>query len=47
MGYLFGTPDGQFGGYTEGAIKKVQKKYGLEPTGEVNGELMNLLFGND
>lgn len=42
-GYDCGTPDGIAGEGTKGAIRKFQSDYGLEETGEITDELIDVL----
>ena len=44
MGYLNGTPDGQFGQFTQDAVKKAQKKLGMEQTGVATQEFLDKLY---
>jgi len=44
MGYLSEEPDGKFGGKTEAAVKEYQKAAGLEETGIVTDELMEIIY---
>jgi len=43
MGYLLAEPDGQFGARTEEGVKEYQRSYGLEETGVVTDELMEMI----
>ena len=42
-GYSCGTPDGVIGDGTKGAIKEYQRDHGLEETGEIDDELIDVL----
>lgn len=43
MGYLFYTPDGQYGSRTENAIRDYQAAKGLEETGIASAELIKMI----
>ncbi len=40
-----GTPDGLFGPRTRAAVREAEIVNGLRPTGEISGDLMEILFG--
>lgn len=44
MGYLNGTPDGDFGGKTESAVKAYQEAMGLEATGIADEATLRLIL---
>ena len=46
LGYLNGTADGKFGSGTEAAVMQLQEAMGLQPTGEVTSDLMNLIHSS-
>ena len=46
LGYLTGEADGKYGAATEQAVKDFQEAIGVEPTGEANSELVNVILSN-
>jgi len=47
LGYLGGTADGVFGAKSVAALKKFQQRHGLEATGELDAETLEILFSED
>ena len=45
LGLLSGSPDGQFGKYTAGAVKIMQEKFGMEQTGIADAAFLEKLYG--
>ena len=44
MGLLSGQPDGKFGNYTAGAVKEMQRRYGMEQTGIADQAFLDKLY---
>ena len=45
-GLLTGNPDGKFGNYTAGAVKEMQRRYGMEETGIADQAFLDRLFAD-
>lgn len=45
-GLLTGSPDGKFGNYTAEAVRTMQKKYGMEPTGIADQAFLERLYAD-
>ena len=44
LGLLSGEPDGHFGNYTAGAVKEMQRRYGMEQTGIADQAFLDRLY---
>ena len=44
LGLLSGQPDGHFGNYTAGAVKEMQRKFGMEETGIADKAFLDKLY---
>ena len=47
MGYLYGSADGDFGQYTQDAIKAAQEDLGLDPTGIADDAFLRAIYGTN
>ena len=45
-GLLTGNPDGKFGNYTAGAVKEMQRRYGMEQTGIADQAFLDRLYAD-